>query len=48
MTPERRLRELLSHAWNHSPFYREIFAREGIREQDLPHIALEHLPVVEG
>lgn len=46
MTPERRLRELLVHAWNHSPFYREVFTREGIRERDLPYIALEHLPVV--
>jgi amino acid adenylation domain-containing protein len=46
MTSERRLRELLSHAWNHSAFYRENFRREGIREQDLPHIPLEQLPVV--
>ena len=46
MTTERRLRELLAHAWKHSPLYREIYTREGIRERDLPHIALEHLPVV--
>ncbi|HET7199925.1 MAG TPA: AMP-binding protein [Burkholderiales bacterium] len=44
--PERRLRELLVRAWNHSRFYREVYTREGIRERDLPYIALEQLPVV--
>src|SRR5258707_6501916 len=46
MIPEKRLRELLARAWNRSPFYREVFMREGIRERDLAYIALEHLPVV--
>jgi amino acid adenylation domain-containing protein len=46
MSRERRFRELLVRAWNHSPFYREVFMREGICERDLPYIALEHLPVV--
>lgn len=37
---------MLALSWNRSRFYREIFGRAGIREQDLPHVALEQLPVV--
>jgi phenylacetate-coenzyme A ligase PaaK-like adenylate-forming protein len=44
--PDRRFRELLVRAWNHSPFYREVFTREGIRERDLPYVSLEDLPIV--
>jgi len=43
---ERRLRDLLAHAWRHSPFYRELYAAHGIRERDLAHVPLADLPVV--
>jgi amino acid adenylation domain-containing protein len=50
MQPEvslkRRLGELLEHAWDHSPFYREIYAARGIRREDLSHVALDDLPPV--
>src|SRR5258708_39094819 len=46
MIPEQRLRELLAGACTRSLFSRGVFIREGIRERDLPYIALEHLPVV--
>ena len=46
MTPEQSFRELLAHAWTHSPLYRRIYTQYGIREQDLPHVALQDLPVV--
>jgi phenylacetate-coenzyme A ligase PaaK-like adenylate-forming protein len=46
MTPARRFRQLLAYAWAQSPLYREIYAAHGIRERDLPHVALHDLPVV--
>jgi amino acid adenylation domain-containing protein len=46
MTPEQNFRELLAHAWTHSPFYRRLYTQCGIREQDLPYIPLQDLPVV--
>src|SRR5215831_18992559 len=42
----RRLVEVLTHAWDHSAFYRELYAAAGIRRPDLGHIALDDLPVV--
>jgi len=44
--PELRFRELLAHAWKHSPLYRRIYAQSGIRERDLPHVPLHDLPPV--
>jgi amino acid adenylation domain-containing protein len=46
MTPEQRFRELLTHTWTHSSLYRRLYTQNGIREQDLPHIPLQDLPVV--
>jgi amino acid adenylation domain-containing protein len=43
---ERRLRELVGRAWDHSAFYREIYAAHGLRRRDLSQVALEDLPVV--
>ena len=42
----KRFHQLLAHAWDHSAFYREIYAAHGIRRQDLPHVALADLPIV--
>ena len=41
-----RFRNLLSHAWKHSPLYRQIWEQSGIRERDLRHVPLEELPPV--
>jgi phenylacetate-CoA ligase len=38
------LRELLQHAWTHSPFYRDFYGSHGIREKDLSEIAVTDLP----
>jgi len=46
LVANRRFRSLLAHAWDRSPFYREIYAAHGIRQQDLSAVALEDLPVV--
>ena len=41
-----RLDELLAHVWDHSPFYRETYAAQGIRRRDLPDVSLEDLPTI--
>jgi non-ribosomal peptide synthetase component F len=38
--------DFLHFAWDHSPFYRDLYRGSGIRESDLAHIALRHLPIV--
>ena len=45
-TSSRRLVEVLTHAWDRSSLYRELYAAAGIRRTDLPHVALEDLPAV--
>jgi hypothetical protein len=42
----RRLGEVLARAWDHSAYYRELYAAHGIRREDLSQVALEDLPVV--
>src|SRR4051812_5942274 len=43
---ERVLRETLLHAWDSSPFYRELWSKAGITREQLPTIPLDALPVV--
>jgi amino acid adenylation domain-containing protein len=39
-------RELLEAVWKNSGFYREYYSGHGIREQDIPDLAVEQLPFV--
>ncbi len=43
-----RLRPLLTHAYAHSPFYKDAFSSAGVGPQDIQTLAdLRHLPVLE-
>ena len=42
----QQLHSLLSHAWQHSAFYRELYRQHGIRERDLSEVRLQDLPFV--
>jgi amino acid adenylation domain-containing protein len=37
---------LIDYAWQYSAFYRELYMKHGIREQDLPHLEIQDLPLV--
>lgn len=39
----RQLREILVHAYNHTPFYRQQFGECGFNEKDLSHFAIADL-----
>jgi acyl-coenzyme A synthetase/AMP-(fatty) acid ligase/acyl carrier protein len=45
MTPEGRFHKLLVYAWNHSPFYRQLYVEKGLRLEDLSQVELADLPV---
>lgn len=38
--------DFLRFVWEHSAFYRGLYRAQGIRERDLGHVALQHLPLV--
>jgi len=44
---ESAFREMLVHAYNHSPFYRDYYRKHGIRESHLPSIPKEEIPVLD-
>lgn len=41
---QKKLRQLLHYAWDHSPYYREIFERAGITEEQLDTTPLSAFP----
>lgn len=41
-----RFRALVTWAWRHSPFYRELFQSSGIAESCLPEINVRDLPII--
>ncbi len=43
---QRSLQGLLRYVWKHSSFYRDYYASYGIRENDLPHLAISDLPLL--
>ncbi|MFH1426861.1 MAG: AMP-binding protein [Candidatus Kerfeldbacteria bacterium] len=43
---EKRFRELLLHAWDNSPFYRDYYSGRGVHEADLSDVQLTDLPAV--
>lgn len=43
---KRELNRLLLYAWDHSPFYRELWTGAGITRDTLTTVAFERLPVV--
>lgn len=43
---ERQFQKLLRFAWDRSDFYREYYAGQGIRENDLVGISLKYLPLL--
>jgi phenylacetate-coenzyme A ligase PaaK-like adenylate-forming protein len=43
---ERQFQKLLHYAWNRSDFYREYYANQGIRENDLAGISINDLPLL--
>ena len=43
---EKGFRELLSHVWENSVFYRDYYSSHGIREKDLPDLSVQDLPCV--
>jgi amino acid adenylation domain-containing protein len=42
----QQLQSILTYAWHHSAFYRELYQRYGIQERDLPDVTLQNLPFV--
>lgn len=41
----KRFRSLLHHVWNHSPYYRELYEKNGLQEIDLDHVQSLDLPI---
>ena len=46
MPAEPFLKDFLRFAWEHSPFYRDLYTRHGLRAGDLGHVSLQDLPIV--
>ena len=44
---EKKLRSLLSYAWDHSDFYRETFRRAGVGRDQLETVPLSALPTID-
>ncbi len=42
-----RLQQLIMTAWGRSPFYRQLWTTHGIRQADLPSLALTDLPIID-
>ena len=43
----RKLREMLRFAWNHSAFYRRAFEKAGITEEQLDSLPLSAFPTID-
>ncbi|MDP3970122.1 MAG: hypothetical protein Q8P90_00310 [bacterium] len=43
---EESFRELITHAWNYSKFYKELYSSHGIKKQDLKEVAITDLPLI--
>lgn len=43
----KKLRQILHYAWNHSPYYQDIYKKAGITEEQLDTIPLSELPSIE-
>jgi amino acid adenylation domain-containing protein len=43
---ERQFQRLLQYVWNRSAFYREYYASQGVRENDLADISISDLPLL--
>lgn len=44
---ERKLQKLLSHAYNHSPYYRKVFEQKGISRESLRTLSLSDCPTMD-
>ncbi len=44
---DKKLRRLLSFAWDHSPYYRRVFQEAGIGKKDLSRLPLSAFPVMD-
>ena len=44
---EKRLRKIISYAYNNSPFYRRLYNSKGIFEEDLDTVKIDDFPIVD-